>query len=412
MNWLIAVVFVLVYIGMALGRWPWLAINRTGIAVFGAVILLISGAVDRDGALASIDFATLAVLLTLMVLSSQYAASGFFDWIGHRITALKCGPGGLLAGVIVMCGLLSAFLTNDVVVWAVTPVLITGVMARGLDPKPYVIAVACAANAGSAATLIGNPQNLMIAEFGNLDFIGFVLACAVPALLALGVVYVVILRSPLMRGQTSVAGAGANANARTVDQPVRPLDKTILTKAVLATIAVIAIFVFVEDRALWSLLVVGALLLSRRLSTDQVLGRVDWHLLALFCGLFIVTGAMAQNDVIASLFRDVLITLQIHHPGVLAGVSLAGSNTIGNVPLVMMLLSLGPEWSTEMLYALAIFSTLSGNFLIVGSVANIIAVEQAAKAGTVISFIDYARLGVPVTLISLALSLGWVILIS
>jgi len=121
---------------------------------------------------------------------------------------------------------------------------------------------------------------------------------------------------------------------------------------------------------------------------------------------------MAQNDVIASLFRDVLITLQIHHPGVLAGVSLAGSNTIGNVPLVMMLLSLGPEWSTEMLHALAIFSTLSGNFLIVGSVANIIAVEQAAKAGTVISFIDYARLGVPVTLISLALSLGWVVLIS
>jgi Na+/H+ antiporter NhaD/arsenite permease-like protein len=397
---------------MALGRWPWLAINRTGIAVFGAVILLISGAVDRDGALASIDFATLAVLLTLMVLSSQYAASGFFDWIGHRITALKCGPGGLLAGVIVMCGLLSAFLTNDVVVWAVTPVLITGVMARGLDPKPYVIAVACAANTGSAATLIGNPQNLMIAEFGHLDFIGFVLACAVPALLALGVVYVVILRSPLMRRQSSAAGAGANANVLSADQPVRPLDKTILTKAVLATIAVIAIFVFVEDRALWSLLVVGALLLSRRLSTDQVLGRVDWHLLALFCGLFIVTGAMAQNDVIASLFRDVLITLQIHHPGVLAGVSLAGSNTIGNVPLVMMLLSLGPEWSTEMLHALAIFSTLSGNFLIVGSIANIIAVEQAAKAGTVISFIDYARLGVPVTLISLALSLGWVILIS
>jgi len=396
MNWLIAVVFVLVYIGMALGRWPWLAINRTGIAPPPP----------------SIDFATLAVLLTLMVLSSQYAASGFFDWIGHRITALKCGPGGLLAGVIVMCGLLSAFLTNDVVVWAVTPVLITGVMARGLDPKPYVIAVACAANAGSAATLIGNPQNLMIAEFGNLDFIGFVLACAVPALLALGVVYVVILRSPMMRGQTSSAGAGAIANTRSTDQPVRLLDKTILTKAVLATIAVIAIFVFVEDRALWSLLVVGALLLSRRLSTDQVLGRVDWHLLALFCGLFIVTGAMAQNDVIASLFRDVLITLQIHHPGVLAGVSLAGSNTIGNVPLVMMLLSLDPEWSTEMLHALAIFSTLSGNFLIVGSVANIIAVEQAAKAGTVISFIDYARLGVPVTLISLALSLGWITLIS
>nr|WP_242512990.1 SLC13 family permease [Thalassospira povalilytica] len=393
---------------MALGRWPGLAINRTGIAVIGALILLLAGAIDGDQALAAVDFATLSVLLTLMVLSSQYAASGFFDWIGDRIIHLDLTPRGLLAGVIMVCGGLSAVMTNDVVVWAVTPILIAGVVARGLDPKPFVIAVACAANAGSAATLIGNPQNLMIAEFGQLDFMAFLLACGVPALIGLVVVYLVLVYGPATRDLLRFANPGPRIDA---DQTIT-LDRAMLTKAVAATIAVILIFVFVEERALWCLLIVAMLLLSRKLGTDQVLGRVDWHLLALFCGLFIVTGAMSGDDVIAAFFRDLLIGLRIDQPAILLGVSLAGSNTIGNVPLVMMLLSLGPDWSQSMLHALAVFSTLSGNFLIVGSVANIIAVEQAAKAGTVISFADYARIGVPVTLISLGMVLGWILLIA
>lgn len=406
MDWLVVAVFGGVYIGMALGRWPGLAINRTGIALIGALVLLLSGAVDGDAALASVDFATLSVLLTLMVLSSQYAASGFFDWIGSRITHLDLTPRGLLAGVIAICGGLSAVMTNDVVVWAVTPILIQGVMARRLDPRPYVIAVACAANAGSAATLIGNPQNLMIAEFGQLDFTAFLLACGVPALIGLLIVYGVIGFGPMTRAAFDPVPNGLALDEGTAIILHRPM----LIKAVAATLAVIAIFIFVEDRALWSLLIVAVLLLSRRLGTDQVLGRVDWHLLALFCGLFIVTGAMAGDDAIAAFFRDALSGLRIDNPAVLATLSLAGSNTIGNVPLVMMLLSLGPDWTPELLHGLAVFSTLSGNFLIVGSVANIIAVEQARAAGITIGFGDYARIGIPVTLISLAFAWGWIML--
>lgn len=406
MDWLVVAVFGGVYIGMALGRWPGLAINRTGIALIGALVLLLSGAVDGDAALASVDFATLSVLMTLMVLSSQYAASGFFDWIGNRITHLDLTPRGLLAGVIAICGGLSAVMTNDVVVWAVTPILIQGVMARRLDPRPYVIAVACAANAGSAATLIGNPQNLMIAEFGQLDFTAFLLACGVPALIGLLIVYGVIGFGPMTRAAFDPVPNGSALDKGTAII----LDRLMLIKAVAATLAVIAIFIFVEDRALWSLLIVAVLLLSRRLGTDQVLGRVDWHLLALFCGLFIVTGAMAGDDAIAAFFRDALSGLRIDNPAVLATLSLAGSNTIGNVPLVMMLLSLGPDWTPELLHGLAVFSTLSGNFLIVGSVANIIAVEQARAAGITIGFGYYARIGIPVTLISLAFAWGWIML--
>lgn len=168
-------------------------------------------------------------------------------------------------------------------------------MARRLDPRPYVIAVACAANAGSAATLIGNPQNLMIAEFGQLDFTAF-LWRGVPALIGLLIVYGVIGFGPMTRAAFDPVPNGSALDEGTAII----LDRLMLIKAVAATLAVIAIFIFVEDRALWSLLIVAVLLLSRRLGTDQVLGRVDWHLLALFCGLFIVTGAMAGDDAIAA----------------------------------------------------------------------------------------------------------------
>lgn len=403
MNGLIIGVFIAVYLGMALGRWPGLAINRTGVAMIGAVVLIVTGAVSGKDALAAIDFPTLAVLLTLMVLSAQYAASGFFDWVGNRIAHLHLSAHGLLAGVILIAGGLSALMTNDVVVWAITPILIAGLIERGLDPRPYVIAVACAANAGSVATLIGNPQNLLIAHFGDLDFLVFLGKCLIPAILGMAVVYGVIARTRGMKANRQVV-----VQDRHTSHPVR-LDKPILIKAVAATIAFLVIFVFVEDRATWSLLIVALLLLSRRLGTDTVLGRVDWHLLALFSCLFIVTGALAQTPALADLFRDLLSAVHLDHAGALAAVSLAGSNTIGNVPLVMLLLPLGPEWSDHLLYGLAIFSTLSGNFLIVGSVANIIAVEQARASNVHIGFGDYARIGVPVTVISLALAWIWVV---
>ncbi|MFH1805611.1 MAG: SLC13 family permease [Pseudomonadota bacterium] len=405
MDWLIIAVFAAVYAGMALGRWPGLAINRTGVAMIGAVVLFVAGAVSGPDAMISIDFHTLFVLLTLMVVSAQYAASGFFDWIGNRITHMQLSPNGLLAGVIVVAGTLSALMTNDVVVWAMTPILIKGLMDRGLDPRAYIVAVACAANAGSAATLIGNPQNLLIAHFGNLDFGAVILACGVPAVMAMVVVYGVIAKSRLMRGNHGVIAPTSLPDAEDI-----VLDRPVLLKAVLATIALLVIFIFAEDRATWSLLIVAMLLLSRKLGTDRVLGMVDWHLLALFSCLFIVTGAMAQSPDISGLFRGILAGLQIDDSGVLAVLSLIGSNTIGNVPLVMLLLPLGPEWSESKLYGLAIFSTLSGNFLIVGSVANIIAVERARALGVIITFGDYARIGIPVTLISLVLAWGWVTL--
>lgn len=400
-DWIILAVFAAVYAGMALGGWPGLAVDRTGVAMIGAIVLLATGAVDGTAALHAIDFSTLAILFTLMVLSGQYAASGFFDRVAAGLADETRPTGLLLALIVVIVAGLSALLTNDVVVWAVTPLLIGGLQARRLDPRPYVIAVACAANAGSAATLIGNPQNLLIGESGHLAFWPYATACAVPALATLAIVHAVVSRSARFR-----AGADQPAVPGAVAAPV-PIQRASLAKAVLATLAILAIFTLADDRGTWSLAVAAALLISRRRGTRQRLGEVDWQLLLLFAGLFVVTGAFAHSGIAERWTADAAAVLDPRANGALAVISLAGSNTIGNVPLVMLLLSVLPGWPAASLHALALFSTLCGNFLIVGSVANIIAVERARDRGVTVGFMDYARIGVPVTLLSLAVAWAW-----
>ena len=395
-------VFAVVYAGMMLGGLPGLALDRTGVALLGAIVLVAAGRVTPEVAWAAIDAPTLALLFALMVLSAQFAASGFFEWCAGAIAATRAPATRILTIVVAVAGALAAVLTNDVVVWAMTPVLVRGLGARGLDPRPFVIALAMAANAGSAATLIGNPQNLLIAGAGKLEFWPFLAACGVPALVALVLVRVVVgglarrtLRSDVLP-----------ESAETVMVRPRPPDRAALAKGALAAVVVIAVFTLPVDRAHWMLAVAGLLLLSRRLGTRRMLSMVDWHLLLLFAALFVVTGALAASGVtsraVAMLGAD-----NLRAPATFALAALVGSNTIGNVPLVMVMLSAGLDLGTAQFYALALFSTLSGNLLVVGSLANIIAIERAGAEGVVISFTDYARLGIPVTLASLAFAWGW-----
>ncbi|MQA66795.1 MAG: anion transporter [Alphaproteobacteria bacterium] len=399
---LVVTVFVLVYAAMALGRWPGLALDRTGAAVIGAIVLVAVGAADTALVLSSIDFSTLVILFALMVLSAQFAASGFFEWCAEAIAATRASPTRILTIVVAVGGTLAAVLTNDVVVWAMTPVLVRGLVARRLDPKPYVVALAMAANAGSAATLIGNPQNLLIAGAGKLEFWPFIAACGVPALVALVLVRVVVggLSRRALHSDAASPSSGAGTEAPS------PPERAALAKGAFAAAAVIAVFTLPVDRAHWMLAVAGLLLLSRRLSTRRMLSMVDWHLLLLFAALFVVTGTLAASGVtaraVAALGADTL-----RAPATFALAALVGSNTIGNVPLVIVMLSAGLDLGTAQLYALALFSTLSGNLLVVGSLANIIAVERAGAEGVTISFADYARLGVPVTLASFVFAWVW-----
>jgi Na+/H+ antiporter NhaD/arsenite permease-like protein len=392
--------FLAVYAGMALGRWPGLKIDRTGIAVLGAILLYASGIVSEAMVLQAIDFPTLIVLFGLMVLSAQFAACGSYDWCSARIAATRASPAAILALTVAVAGTLSAVLANDVVVFAMTPMLIKGLSRRGLEPRPFLIALASAANAGSAATVIGNPQNILIGQVGRLDFWGFAAACAPPALVGLLTVFAVVWLAWGRRLNGSVAHDG--------EVEIPPLDRWGVGKAVMATGVLLALFGTRLPHVSGVLIVSALLLVSRRLATREVLGLVDWHLLALFGGLFIVTAALAETGPPADALAALTAT-GIDPKGVPAMVllTLVGSNTIGNVPTVVLLLAVLRDLPTETLYAMAVLSTLAGNLLIVGSLANIIVVERAKDAGVTLSFLEHARCGVPIALISLALTIAW-----
>jgi Na+/H+ antiporter NhaD/arsenite permease-like protein len=399
-TWLVLVTFAAVYFGMALGRWPGLKIDRTGIAVLGAIVLYATGVVSNAMVVEAINFPTLIVLFGLMVLSAQFAACGFYDWCSGRIATTRASPVIILILTIAIAGAMSAILVNDVVVFAMTPMLIKGLLRRGLDPRPYLIALAGAANAGSAATVIGNPQNILIGQVGRLDFWGFVAACGPPALLGLLSVFGVVWL--MWRNELS--------RAIELDQGLKipEVNRFGLGKAILATLVLLALFSSRLPHVSDVLIVTAVLLVSRRLATREVLGLVDWHLLVLFGGLFIVTHALAATPLptvaLAGLARAVI---EPKGHVAMAATLLIGSNTIGNVPTVVLLLAVLKDLTTETLYAMAALSTLAGNLLVVGSLANIIVVERAKEAGVTLGFFEHARCGLPITVISLALTMAW-----
>jgi Na+/H+ antiporter NhaD/arsenite permease-like protein len=400
---LVLLVFGAVYLGMALGRWPGLRVDRTGIALLGAIVLYGSGAVDGASALAAIDFPTLIILFGLMILSAQFAACGFYDWCSARIASAAASPAQLLAGTVATAGLLSAVLANDVVVFAMTPMLCKSLARRGLDARPFVIALAGGANAGSAATIIGNPQNILIGAVGGLDFWHFLVACAPPALAGLACVHLVVWwqwRKRLTGARNGGAGQGTPE-----------LERPGLLKAALATLLLLILFATPLPQVEGVLLVAGYLLISRRLATRTMLGLVDWHLLVLFGGLFVVTHALAATGLPEAALAWLLASgLGLDHLALLAPLTLVGASSIGNVPLVVLLLAIAPDLGAGAFYALAVLSTLAGNLLVVGSLANIIAVERARDAGVALTFAEHARCGIPMTLLSFLLALAWLVL--
>jgi Na+/H+ antiporter NhaD/arsenite permease-like protein len=397
---LILAVFLAVYLGMALGRWPGLRIDRTGIAILGAVVLYAAGAVDGAQALRAIDFPTLIVLFGLMMLSAQYAACGFYDWCSARIAAARASPVAILGLTVLVAGILSAILANDVVVFAMTPMLIAGLLRRGLDPRPFLIALAGASNAGSAATVIGNPQNILIGQLGGLDFWAFLAACGPPA--AFGMLTVFAVVAIVWRRQLRAAAD------RPAETEIPPIDRLGTGKAVLATIALLAMFATPLSHVTGVLIIAAVLLVSRRFATREILGLVDWQLLVLFAGLFVVTAAFAEAGLAArSLAAVAGAGIDPHGLPALAALTLVGSNTIGNVPTVVLLLAVFKDLPVESLHALAALSTLAGNLLIVGSLANIIVVERARQCGVALGFGEHARCGIPMTLLSFAAAAAW-----
>ena len=399
MTTLAVIVFVLTYVGMALGRVPGLAIDRTGVALLGLIVLLAAGDLTLAEAGAAVDMPTITLLFALMILSAQFERSGFYGWVADRIVHAARSPRLLLVVLVAVTGGLSAIFTNDVVVFALTPLVASGLISQRLDPRPYLIGLAGAANAGSAATLIGNPQNILIGQAGGLDFWTYFVFALPPTIVSLAFVYVAV--SATWRLQAAI-------ELTPLSTPSVEIDRFQMAKGLVAVALLVALFLTPLPRELSALAVAGLLLMSRRLSSRDMIGAVDWHLLLLFVCLFGVTAAVAKTG----LAQDGLVWLADQgllpdRLSVLAPLTLVASNTIGNVPSVILLLKLIPDLSDGVLTALALLSTFAGNLLLTGSLCNIIVAERAAGTGVTLGFVDFARSGIPMTLASMAATVAW-----
>lgn len=394
----VLIVFAVVYLGMMLGRLPGLALNRAGVAILGAVALLGGGALTSREAWAAVDMPTMSLIFGLMLVSAQLRMGGFYTLCARRVAAARLGPRALLLLVMAAGAGLSALLVNDIVCLAMTPILTEGCLKRGLNPIPYLLGLACAANIGSAATLIGNPQNMLIGQMGGLAFGPFALDCLPPVVAGLVAAWGVIVL--VTRGRWALARPAPPV-------PSMPFRAWPSVKGCLLLALALVGFLFAPvPREVTALCAGGFVLLSRRTESRAVFELVDWQLLLLFLGLFVVNHALAQAGLLARLYDAVgSAGVDLSSPAWLFAVTAALSNVISNVPAVMLLLPASPTPQTRLLLALA--STLAGNLFLLGSIANLIVAEQAAKLGVFITWRTHLRVGAPVTLATFAIAGFW-----
>ncbi len=393
-------IFSLTYAVIAAGELPRLRLDRAGAALAGAVAMLVTGALSETAAWKAVDYRTLSLLLGMMIVVANLRLSGAFAAFARTLLLkARSGP-GLLAMTVAASGILAAFFINDVVCLALAPLLIETVQALSLDPVPFLLALATASNIGSAATITGNPQNMIVAGFAHLRYGRFALHLAPIALIGLAIDYAVIAwlyRNKLarMRRSTSVL------KSRRL-KVLRPLA----IKSSLVAGATLVMFALGYPTYLVALSAGSILLFTRRVRPERVYKLVDWTMLLMFTGLFIVVaGAEAtgfQNDLLAAVG-----VARMSNPIVLSLVTAALSNLVSNVPAVLLFRPLYPMlgggYRTALLIASA--STLAGNLTVVGSIANLIVIEQARAKRVRISFMDYLKVGVPVTLLTLAVSI-------
>ncbi|MEA3410508.1 MAG: SLC13 family permease [Pseudomonadota bacterium] len=397
---IVVVVFVVVYLGMMLGRLPYLKVDRSAIALLGAIALLATGVMTEQQAVDTVGYSTIALLFGLMVVSAQFTMSGLYAEITHRVVSLDVGPRALLAILIAVCGVLAALLTNDVIALAMAPVLMQLCKERRLNPVPYLLAMACSVNAGSTATIIGAPQNMLIGQHMHLSFTGFMVYTAVPAILSLGVIWLVV--SFMYRNRWQLPATLGAEPTKTHE-----FDRLESTKGLIITAGIIGLFLFTNwPREQIALAAAGILLMNAHFKSRKMLDLVDWQLLVLFIGLFVVNGAFQQTHIPQHWVESLNAHgVDFQHPATLFVSTFVLSDIVSNVPAIMLLIPFATDPVAGPTMALA--AGMASNLIVIGSIANIIVVDTAARYKLTITFWQHARTGIPVTLVSLSISAAW-----
>ncbi|MBD1844086.1 anion transporter [Cyanobacteria bacterium FACHB-63] len=368
--------------------------NRAAIALVGAGFLVALNVLTLRQAWDAIDTETIVFLLSMMIVNASLSAAGFFQLAIAQLLRFTRSPFGLMVMLTIASGVLSAIVLNDTIALIFTPLILNLTRTLGLNPIPYLLAMAGATNIGSVATLSGNPQNILIGSFskiGYLEFARSLLPIAVVGLVSqIGLIW---LLYPEVRSRVPL---------QSVSLPKPQIFKPLLIKSVLITAGLFVAFILGFPLAETALIAASLLLISRRIRPDRLLQPIDWNLLVMFSGLFILTKATQQLNLTAP------FTSAIDTPEKLLTITALLSNLVSNVPAVLLIHPLIQPSDTESWLRLAAASTLAGNLSIFGSVANLIMVEAVARLGYRLSFLEHLRFGVPITAITLLLTYLWI----
>ena len=402
---LVSTLFGLTYLALALGKIPGLRIDRAGIALVGASAMIACGVVSMGEAARAVDFDTIVLLFGMMVVVAYLRMAGFFALATEAIAARSSGPFALLAVTIGLSGGLSAFLVNDVVCVALTPLVIQLCRRLGRPPIPYLVGLATASNVGSVATITGNPQNIIIGSLSGISYLRFAGRLAPVAVIGLALNFAVVAWV-YRRALREAVGAGPIVGDRAAPRVHRGL----LIKGIVVTLATIALFFAGKPIAVVALAAAAVMMLDR-VRPEKVYRAVDWPLLVLFAGLFVVVHGF-EIHVVRGWGLERWRALLDSPVVLVSGLSVVLSNLVSNVPAVLLfrpLMEVMPDKELAWL-ALAMSSTLAGNLTVLGSVANLIVVENARRAGTELGFVEYLKVGVPLTILTTLVGVTWLAL--
>lgn len=364
--------------------------------------MLAAGVLNESEAFNAINLPTILLLYSLMVLSAQFTISGLYSKVALSLTRFMTNPRRFLFMLMVTSAAFSSFIVNDIVCLAFTPVVCASLLRASLNPVPFLIGLACASNIGSAATIIGNPQNMLIGQVGKLQFGNYMLWCLPPTAVALLVAYGILVFLYRNKWQT-ISTEHLVPPEQSVDYNAHQTQKGLVLGGLL-----IALFFTPIPRELTAITIAGILLCSRRITTRSLLGLVDWHLITLFCGLFIIIAGIVKYEVPLKVLSMLgLAGLNVNDTLDLSLLTVFLSNIVSNVPAVMLLLNHMDMNLTKNLYLLGLVSTFAGNLFVIGSIANLITFEQARKFNITISVKEHAKAGIPITIASILIALLW-----
>ncbi len=381
-------IFLATYLVLALGRMPGLRVDRTGAAIIGASLMVGANVLTLEEAYRAIHLDTIVLLFGMMIVVANLRLSGFFTLVSEKVVEHAHHPLTMLAAVALVSAVLSAFFVNDTVCLVLAPLVAEVTAKLRRNPVPYLLAVAMASNIGSVATLTGNPQNMLIGSYSGIPYNTF--ARALTPVAAAGLVVCVAILALVYRSEFR-SREKVEVTPRSV-----AIDRPLLVKSLAISLGMV-VFFFAGWPIAEVAIVAGALLLiTRRVKPDEVYAQVDWSLLVLFAGLFIVVAGVEKSSLEESLVRFAA-RAHLDNGGVLSAVSAVLSNIVSNVPAVLVFKPFMAHLANPALgwLRLAMATTLAGNLTIVGSVANLIVVQRARGAAE-ISFWEYARAGIPI----------------